>query len=60
MTELDQVWSEMLGDAYKNAAASGRNSVADYLRLKATNDSIRAVGVRWLFDTFVEHAGMDC
>ena len=58
MTELDQVWSEMLGDAYKNAAASGRNSVADYLRLKATNDSIRAVGVKWLFDTFVEHAGL--
>jgi hypothetical protein len=57
MTELDQVWSEMLGDAYKNAAASGRNSVADYLRLKATNDSIRAVGVKWLFDTFVELAG---
>jgi len=57
MTELDQVWSEMLGEAYKNAAASGRNSVADYLRLKATNDSIRAVGVKWLFDTFVELAG---
>jgi len=57
MTELDQVWSEMLGDAYKNAAGSGRNSVADYLRLKATNDSIRVVGVKWLFDIFIEHAG---
>jgi len=57
MTELDQVWYEILGDAYKNAAASGRNSVADYLRLKATNDSIRTVGVKWLFDTFVELAG---
>ena len=57
MTELDQVWSEMLGEAYKNAAASGCNSVADYLRLKAANDSIRAVGVKWLFDTFVELAG---
>lgn len=57
MTELDQVWFEMLGDAYKNAAATGRNSVADYLRLKATNDRIRTIGVKWLFDIFVEHAG---
>ena len=57
MTELDQVWSEMLGDAYRNASAAGRNAVADYLRLKATNDAIRAAGVKWLFDTFIEFAG---
>jgi hypothetical protein len=57
MTELDQVWAEMLGDAYRNASAAGRHTVAEYLRLKATNDAIRAAGVKWLFDTFIEFAG---
>jgi hypothetical protein len=57
MTELDQVWSQMLADASENAAASGRHAVADYLRLKATNNAIRTAGVKWLFDVFIEIAG---
>jgi hypothetical protein len=57
MTELDQVWSEMLGDAYQSAAASGRHALAEYLRLKATNNAIRSAGVKWLFDAFIEIAG---
>ena len=57
MTELDQAWSELLGDAYQNAAAAGKSAVADYLRLKATNDALRVAGVKWLFQTLIEIAG---
>lgn len=57
MTELDQVWSEMLGEAAARAGNDGRRDVEDYLNLKATNDAIREIGARWLFDTFVEIAG---
>ena len=53
MTELDEIWSQMLGDAASKAADTGRNDVADFLRLKASNDAIRAAGVRWLFDTVI-------
>jgi hypothetical protein len=56
MTELDQVWSEMLGAAGERAAAEGRQHLADYLRLRATNDAIRTQGVKWLFATVIEHA----
>lgn len=56
MTELDEIWSQMLGDAALKAAETGRSDVADFLRLKASNDAIRAAGVRWLFDTVIEIA----
>ena len=56
MTELDQVWSRMLDEATARAKHSGRTDVAEYLRLRATNDAIRTRGVGWLFDTFVEIA----
>jgi hypothetical protein len=56
MTELDQIWSQMLDDAAARAGDSGRQHVAEYLRLKATNDAIRELGVGWLFDTFIEIA----
>ena len=57
MTELDQMWSQMLDDATGKAGDTGRQQLAEYLRLKATNDAIREIGVRWLFDTVVEIAG---
>lgn len=57
MTELDQVWAQMLGDAADKACETGRHHVAEYLRLRATNDAIRKVGVGWLFDTMIEIAG---
>lgn len=47
----------MLGDAAAKAIASGERDIADYLRLKAANDAVRAAGVAWLIDTFVEIAG---
>lgn len=56
MTELDQMWSQMLDHASVRAQQSGNREVAEYLRLKATNDAIRTVGVGWLFDTVIEIA----
>ncbi len=56
MTELDQIWSDMLGQAALKAIESGRRDIADYLQLKAANDAIRAVGVGWLIDTVIEIA----
>lgn len=46
----------MLDEAAKKAGETGRHHVADYLRLKATNDAMRERGVGWLFDTFIEIA----
>lgn len=57
MTELDQLWSEMLTKAAANAVLSGEQDIADYLRLKSANDAVRSVGVGWLLDTFIEIAG---
>jgi hypothetical protein len=54
MTELDQLWSQMLADAAAKAADTGRQEIAEYLRLKAANDAIRAEGVKWLFETMSE------
>lgn len=56
MTELDQVWAQMLADAGNRASETGREHVAEYLRLKATNDAIRSRGVAWLIDSFIEIA----
>jgi hypothetical protein len=53
MTELDQVWSEMLGSSHSRAIEAGDHDLARYLRLKATNDAIRARGVAWLLDTLI-------
>ena len=57
MTELDHVWSQMLADAEARESGAGRKHVADYLRLRSTNDAIRVMGVGWLFDTMIEIAG---
>lgn len=57
MTELDELWTEMLGEAMVAARASGRHDIADYLDLKARNDAIRQAGVRWLFEVFIGIAG---
>jgi len=56
MTELDAVWSQMLDDAGQQASDAGRHAIAEYLRLKATNDAIRTRGVAWLLDSFIEIA----
>ena len=56
MTELDQMWSQMLEGAAAKALDSGRGDLVEYLRLKAANDAIRAAGVDWLFDSLIEIA----
>ncbi len=56
MNELDEVWSKMIDEAIGNARGSGRHDVADYLTLKASNDAIRSVAVKWLFDSLIEIA----
>jgi hypothetical protein len=58
MNELDEVWSEMLASAIAGAEAAGRRDVADYLALKAANDSVRQTGVKWLLDSFTELAAL--
>ncbi len=57
MSELDQLWSQMLDEAMADARASGRHDVADYLDLKARNDALRNAGVRWLFESLIGIAG---
>ena len=57
MSELDQLWSQMLDEAMAAARASGRHDVADYLDLKARNDALRNAGVRWLFESLIGIAG---
>jgi hypothetical protein len=57
MTELDQVWARMLAGAEANATQLGRDDIVAYLCLRATNDAIRAAGVKWLFDTMIEIVG---
>ena len=57
MTELDQVWTQVLSEAEAKAVGSGRKDIAAYLRLKAANDVVRTAGVGWLVDTVIELAG---
>lgn len=56
MTELDQMWSQLLSDAASKAANSGRQDIGEYLQLKVANDLIRSRGIKWLFDTIIEIA----
>lgn len=56
MTELDEIWSQMLDSAAERARETDRSDVADFLRLKASNDAIRSTGIKWLLDTVFEIA----
>jgi hypothetical protein len=53
VNELDQFWSQELAAAIENAKRSGRADVADYLELRARNDSLRHAGVRWLIESMI-------
>ena len=57
VTELDEAWALALAEAERRARAAGRGDVADFLRLRATNDLARTTGVQWLLDTFLTLAG---
>lgn len=56
MNELDEVWTQMMNRAINNARDAGRHDVAEYLALKATNDFIRQMSIRWLLDSMTEIA----
>jgi hypothetical protein len=56
MNELNDVWEQMLENAISKAEVSGKNDVAEYLKLKATNDAIRSQSSKWLFETMLEIA----
>ena len=56
MNELDQAWSEVLANALEKAHSSGRNDIADYLRLRSTNDLVRQTAVDWLIGSFTNLA----
>ena len=56
MTELDQIWSQMLEHAAARADNSGQSEIAGYIKLKAANDAVRTTGVNWLFDAMIEIA----
>ncbi len=57
VSELDEMWSQMLNEALLAARSSGRADVADYLDLKARNDVVRNASVRWLFEAVIDLAG---
>jgi hypothetical protein len=59
MNELDEVWAQMLNQASAKAQISGNRDVAEYLALKASNDSIRQASVKWLFDCLLEIAAFE-
>lgn len=56
MNELDEAWSEMLARAAVDRAVSEGGDVADYLALKAANDTIRQTSIGWLLDCVLELA----
>ena len=56
MAELEATWTKLLDQASLAAIESGRIDVADYLRLKLANDTIRRTGVDWLFQTLIDQA----
>lgn len=59
MNELDEVWAQKLNRAISDAQTAGRTDVAEYLTLKAANDSIRQTSVEWLFDSLLEIASQN-
>lgn len=57
MSELDEAWALALAEAERRARATGRGDVAEYLRLRASNDLARSAGIDWLLSSFTVMAG---
>ncbi len=43
----------MISAAIMNAKNTGRSDIADYLTLRAANDTIRIAGIQWLFENLI-------
>src|SRR5688500_10839293 len=56
MPNLDEFWASLLDEASSKAVRGGRTDIAEFLRLKIANDTIRKAAVEWLFETLVEMA----
>lgn len=56
MFELEEAWAQKLEEAIGTARAAGRDDIAEFLTLKATNDAVRHTGVQWLFGAMLENA----
>lgn len=57
LSELDEEWAGVLAEAERRARAAGRGDLVEYLRLRASNDKARSIGIGWLFETFTLLAG---
>ena len=57
MSELNEEWAQVLAEAERRARSAGRGDLVEYLRLRASNDKARSIGVEWLFETFTLLAG---
>ena len=57
MSELDEAWAQAMAEAQQRARTAGRADVAEYLRLRASNDLLRQTSIEWLLTTFTTLAG---
>ena len=57
MSELEEAWEQALTEAHRRAQSAGRTEIAEYLRLRASNDLSRRTGIDWLLGTFTKLAG---
>lgn len=57
MSELDEAWAAALLEAERQARLAGRRDIADYLKLRNSNDLLRKAGVEWLITEFTALAG---
>jgi len=57
MSELDEAWAAALFEAERQARLAGRRDIADYLKLRNSNDLLRKAGVEWLITEFTTLAG---
>lgn len=53
MNDHEREWSQMISAAIANAKNAGRSDIADYLTLRAANDTIRIAGIQWLFENLI-------
>jgi hypothetical protein len=57
VSELDEAWAMALAEAERQARATGRADIADYIALRASNDLMRRTGIEWLLSTLMTLAG---
>lgn len=57
MSELEDAWEIALDEARRKAQNAGSADIAEYLRLRASNDLSRRTGIEWLQNTFMQLAG---